>query len=205
MRFYNDEFYVKDPDEMKARFRPGAPRRSRNTVAIAERCAVSFDTDGLHLPTFTAPDGRPPADYFRDLAREGPRAPPGGGRRADARSRARSPPEKYRERLEYEIGVIEKMGFPSYFLIVSDFIRHAREKGIAVGPGRGSAAGLDRLVGPAHHRDRPAPLRPALRAVPEPRADLDARHRHRLLPGAARRGHRVRHEASTAARTWRRS
>jgi DNA polymerase-3 subunit alpha len=141
MRFYNDEFYVKDPDEMKARFRPWSLEAVSNTVAVAERCAVSFDTDGLHLPTFTTPDGRSPAEYFRDLAREG----------LDRRLREletegptrerRIAVEKYRERLEYEIGVIEKMGFPSYFLIVSDFIRHAREKGIAVGPGRGSAAG----------------------------------------------------------------
>ncbi len=86
------------------------------------------------------PDGQPPADYFRDLAREGLE------RRlaedvAQMPEAERNAPEKYRDRLEYEIGVIEKMGFPSYFLIVSDFIRHAREKGIAVGPGRGSAAG----------------------------------------------------------------
>ncbi len=140
MRFYNDEFYVKDPDEMKARFRPWSLEAVSNSVAVANRCAVSFDTDGLHLPTFSTPDGRPPADFFRDLAREGlerrlgERAAGGGSDRA-------IPDEKYRERLEYEIGVIEKMGFPSYFLIVSDFIRHARESGIAVGPGRGSAAG----------------------------------------------------------------
>ncbi len=141
MRFYNDEFYVKSPDEMLSRFKPWSVEAVTNTVAIAERCAVSFDTDGLHLPTFTAPDGRPPADYFRDLAREGLErrlseldAEAGAGV-------ARIPTAKYRERLEYEITVIEKMGFPSYFLIVSDFIRHAREKGIAVGPGRGSAAG----------------------------------------------------------------
>ncbi len=140
MRFYNDEFYVKSPDEMKARFRSWSAEAVTNTVAIAERCAVSFDTDGLHLPTFTAPDGRPPADYFRDLARAGL------DRRlaedvAQMPETERIAPAKYRERLEYEMGVIEKMGFPSYFLIVSDFIRHAREKGIAVGPGRGSAAG----------------------------------------------------------------
>ncbi|MFY9552479.1 MAG: DNA polymerase III subunit alpha [Thermoanaerobaculia bacterium] len=141
MRFYNDEFYVKDPDEMKARFRSWSAEAVTNSVAIAERCAVSFDTEGLHLPTFAAPGGRPPAEYFRDLARAGldrrlaelaGESPAGVERIA---------PEKYRERLEYEIGVIEKMGFPSYFLIVSDFIRHAREIGIAVGPGRGSAAG----------------------------------------------------------------
>src|SRR5499427_6082869 len=138
MRFYNDEFYVKDPDEMKARFRSWSAEAVSNTVAIAERCAVSFETDGLHLPTFSAPDGRPPADYFRDLAADGLE------RRLSERTAeeaAAIPAERYRERLAYEISVIEKMGFPSYFLIVSDFIRHAREQGIAVGPGRGSAAG----------------------------------------------------------------
>src|SRR5215475_2804138 len=138
MRFYNDEFYVKDPEEMKARFRSWSAEAVSNTVAIAERCAVSFETDGLHLPTFSAPGGRPPADYFRDLAAEGLERRLG---ERTAEEAAAIPAEKYRERLAYEIGVIEKMGFPSYFLIVSDFIRHAREQGIAVGPGRGSAAG----------------------------------------------------------------
>ena len=140
------------------------------------------------------PTGRRPRSYFA-------RARPRGARSAPARAceprfragRIPIPPEKYRERLEYEIGVIEKMGFPSYFLIVSDFIRYARESGISVGPGRGSAAGSIVSWALRDHRDRPAPIRPPLRALPEPRADLDARHRHRLLPGAARRGHRVRH------------
>jgi DNA polymerase-3 subunit alpha len=138
MRFYNDEFYVKDPDEMKARFRSWSAEAVTNTVAIAERCAVSFDSDGLHLPTFSAPGGRPPAEHFRDLASEGLERRLTELAPADA---AAIPAEKYRERLTYEMGVIEKMGFPSYFLIVSDFIRFARERGIAVGPGRGSAAG----------------------------------------------------------------
>jgi DNA polymerase-3 subunit alpha len=137
MRFYNDEFYVKDPDEMMARFRSWSTEAVTNTVAVAERCAVSLDSEGLHLPTFAAPGGRPPAEYFRELAGEGLEQRLG---EPDVAS-GRIPPEKYRERLDYEIGVIEKMGFPSYFLIVSDFIRHAREQGIAVGPGRGSAAG----------------------------------------------------------------
>ncbi len=141
MRFYNDEFYVKSPDEMRERFRRWSEESLTNTGALAERCAVTFDTDTLHLPTFSAPDGKTPAEYFGELAREGL-----DRRLAEMESffRAgsiRNPPEKYRDRLEYEIGVIEKMGFPSYFLIVSDFIRHAREIGISVGPGRGSAAG----------------------------------------------------------------
>jgi len=134
MRFYNDEFYVKSPEEMRARFRPWSEEAVGNAAAIAERCAVSLDAEGLQLPTFAAPPGQTPAEYFRDLARE-------GLERRLAEVPLAAPPEKYRERLEYEIGVVEKMGFPSYFLIVSDFIRYAREKGISVGPGRGSAAG----------------------------------------------------------------
>jgi len=141
MRFYNDEFYVKSADEMRERFRRWSEESLTNTVAVAERCAVTFDTDGLHLPTFSAPDGKTPGEHFADLAREGLER-----RLADLQpffsaGKIPNPPEKYRERLEYEIGVIEKMGFPSYFLIVSDFIRHARDSGISVGPGRGSAAG----------------------------------------------------------------
>jgi DNA polymerase-3 subunit alpha len=136
MRFYNDEFYVKNADEMKARFSSWTAEAVSNSVAIAERCAVSFDTGTLHLPTFAAPPGKTPAEHFFDVAREGLDRRLSTGQGDPAISA-----EKYRERLEYEIGVVEKMGFPSYFLIVSDFIRHAREKGISVGPGRGSAAG----------------------------------------------------------------
>ena len=80
------------------------------------------------------------------------------------------------------------MGFAGYFLIVWDFIRYARTNGIPVGPGRGSAAGSARLLRPRDHRHRSAPVRPALRALPEPRAHQHAGHRHRLLhaPPAAR-------------------
>src|SRR5262252_5357045 len=134
MRFYNDEFYVKSSDEMKQRFRSWSEEAVGNSVAIAERCAIAFDTEGLHLPTFAAPAGKTPAEYFQEMARE-------GLERRLAETQPQRPPEKYRERLEYEISVIEKMGFPSYFLIVSDFIAYARENGISVGPGRGSAAG----------------------------------------------------------------
>jgi DNA polymerase III subunit alpha len=141
MRFYNDEFYVKSADEMRERFRRWSEESLTNTGALAERCAVTFDTEGLHLPTFSAPDGKTPAEYFAELAREGLDRRLAEMERFFRAGRIRNPPEKYRERLEYEIGVIEKMGFPSYFLIVSDFIRHAREIGISVGPGRGSAAG----------------------------------------------------------------
>jgi DNA polymerase-3 subunit alpha len=102
---------------------------------------VTFDTEGLHLPTFSAPEGKTPAEHFAELAREGLDRRLAAMEPFFRAGRIPNPPEKYRERLEYEISVIEKMGFPSYFLIVSDFIRHARESGISVGPGRGSAAG----------------------------------------------------------------
>ena len=141
MRFYNDEFYVKSAQEMRDRFRRWSDESISNTVAIAERCAVTFDTEGLHLPTFSAPEGKTPAEHFGDLAREGLERRLAGLEPFFRAGRIPNPPEKYRERLDYEIGVVEKMGFPSYFLIVSDFIRHAREIGISVGPGRGSAAG----------------------------------------------------------------
>jgi len=136
MRFYNDEFYVKSPDEMKARFRQWSGELVSNSAAIAERCAVTFDTEGLHLPTFPAPEGKSPAEHFADLAREGLERRLALGEGAPGIAA-----ERYRDRLAYEISVVEKMGFPSYFLIVSDFIRFARERGISVGPGRGSAAG----------------------------------------------------------------
>ncbi|HLN81451.1 MAG TPA: DNA polymerase III subunit alpha, partial [Thermoanaerobaculia bacterium] len=141
MRFYNDEFYVKSAQEMRDRFRRWSEESLSNTVAVAERCAVTFDTEGLHLPTFTAPGGKTPAEHFTELAREGLERRLAELEPFFRAGKVPNPPEKYRERLEYEIGVVEKMGFPSYFLIVSDFIRHARESGISVGPGRGSAAG----------------------------------------------------------------
>ena len=71
MRFYNDQFYVKSAEEMHERFRRWSAESLSNTVALAERCSVTFDTEGQHLPTFTAPEGKSPAEYFADLAREG--------------------------------------------------------------------------------------------------------------------------------------
>ena len=141
MRFYNDEFYVKDGDEMRERFAAWSAEAVTNSAAIAARCDVAFHSEGLLLPRFEAPPGRTTAEHFRDLASEGLER-----RLADmaphfAAGAIRRSPDDYRARLAYETAVIEKMGFPSYFLIVSDFIRHARERGISVGPGRGSAAG----------------------------------------------------------------
>ena len=116
------------------------------------------------------PDGEEPEAMLRRIADEGLRARYGD-----------PPPAEAVERLEFELGVIEEMGFSSYFLIVWDFVRYAKENGIAVGPGRGSAAGSIVSYVPQHHRPRPARQRPALRALPQPRPQIDAGHRHRLL------------------------
>ena len=121
------------------------------------------------IPRFPTPDESAEPEYLRRLAHAGLRLRYGD-----------PPPAEAVERLEMELGVIEKMGFSAYFLIVWDFVKYAKDQGIAVGPGRGSAAGS--LVSCCqHHRGRPARLRPPVRALPQPRARVDAGHRHRLL------------------------
>ncbi len=131
---YNPEFYVKSPDEMYELFEafPGACER---TAEIASRCHVLFDTDTLHLPRYPVPEGHTLESFLSETARQGLEA------RLATDVVRRHAPERYRDRLDHELGVINKMGFPGYFLVVWDFIRHARDSGIPVGPGRGSAAG----------------------------------------------------------------
>ena len=129
MRFHSDEFYFKSPREMEAAF-PGHAEALSNTGWIAERCEVELDFDTPHLPAFPLP---PAHASLEDLLEAEARA--GLDKRYDP------VPAEARERLEYEVEVIRKTGYAGYFLIVADFIRHARERGIAVGPGRGSAAG----------------------------------------------------------------
>ncbi|MBP2631276.1 MAG: dnaE [Firmicutes bacterium] len=128
MRFPNDQFYLKNAQEMQQLFLAydGA---IENTVKIAERCNVEFTFGHLHLPTFPVPDGVTDVAYLRQLCEQNlPR-------------RYAQITQTIRERLDYELAVIKKMGYDSYFLIVWDFIKYARENNIAVGPGRGSAAG----------------------------------------------------------------
>jgi DNA polymerase-3 subunit alpha len=131
---YNGEFYVKSADEMYRLFE-AFPGSCELTAEIAARCHVEFDTSTYHLPSFPIPEGDDERSYFRRIAREGLEA-----RLAQPVVR-KTAHEDYAARLEHEIGVIEEMGFPGYFLVVWDFIRHAKEKNIPVGPGRGSAAG----------------------------------------------------------------
>ena len=139
MKFTGDDFYVKSADEMKALF-AYAPEAVRNTVEIAERCNLEMNFGKYHFPKFEPPEGDSLDKYLRDAAND-------GLEKWIAETKEVKPDyfgeqeEIYRERLNEELDLIVNMGFPGYFLIVADFIRYAKEKGIPVGPGRGSAAG----------------------------------------------------------------
>jgi DNA polymerase III subunit alpha len=133
MKFYSDDFYVKGPEEMRRVF-SDYPEAADNTMRIAERITTSLDVKGHHLPKFPVPPKFDLPEYFAHVAREGLKA------RLKERRRAREE-QFYWERLEREIEIIKNMGFPGYFLVVWDFIKYARDHGIPVGPGRGSAAG----------------------------------------------------------------
>ena len=127
MKFATEEFYLKSEEELRQLF-PNCDEAFENTAKIADRCNLEFTFHEYHLPSFPVPDGYTNEEYFRELCMKG------------FRERYADPPESYRERLEYEIGVISRMGYVNYYLIVWDFIRYAKEQGIPVGPGRGSGA-----------------------------------------------------------------
>ena len=127
MKFQTEEFYLKSEEELRQLF-PGCDEAFENTARIAERCNLEFVFNEYHLPTFPIPEGFTNEEYFRDLCRKG------------FAERYENPPQEYKDRLEYEIGVISRMGYVNYYLIVWDFIRYAKENGIPVGPGRGSGA-----------------------------------------------------------------
>ena len=134
-REYSAEQYLKSPEEMAALF-ADLPEALENSVELAKRCTLELSFGTYHLPVFPVPEGHDLASYIRESARTGlaerlAQAPPAPGRT----------PEDYAARLERELDVIVEMGFPGYFLIVSDFIRWAKDHGIPVGPGRGSGAG----------------------------------------------------------------
>ena len=127
MKFQTEEFYLKSEEELRKLF-PNCDEAFENTVKIAERCNLEFVFNQYHLPSFPVPDGYTNEEYFRELCMNG------------FRERYQNAPQSYLERLEYEIGVISRMGYVNYYLIVWDFIRYAKESGIPVGPGRGSGA-----------------------------------------------------------------
>lgn len=129
MSFATNEFYVKSPEEMQEAFK-NTMEAVLNTQRIADRCQVEFDFGHTILPEFKIPDKITHLEYFTKLCYDG-----------IEKRYAKEEKEKVIERLEYEISVIDKMGYIDYFLIVADFINYAKSKNIAVGPGRGSGAG----------------------------------------------------------------
>src|SRR6266566_4846425 len=128
-RFSTEEFYVKSADEM-ARVFAEIPDACRNTLAVAERCNLTLEFGSFHLPRYVVPENHTLESYLEHVARDGLK------RRYGA-----NPGDAIEERFAHELRIIEKMGFAGYFLVVWDFIHYARERGIAVGPGRGSSAG----------------------------------------------------------------
>ena len=177
-RFNGDGYYLKSAAEMRDLWehRHGLKEACDNTLLIAERCDVSFtEGNGTYMPVFPVPEGESEETWLLKEVDRGLAVRYPGGVTEEVRARA-----------DFEMGVILQMGFPGYFLVVADFINWAKDQGIRVGPGRGSGAGS--IVAYALRITDLDPLRPrpAVRALPQPRAGLDARLRHRLRRASAR-------------------
>ncbi len=140
LRYTGDQFFLKTADQMAEVFN-GHEDALKNTLLIAERANVHIPKGVNHLPTFGVPEGMTLDQYFEQVAREGFAQRLTRLQQLKAAGQLRHTIEEYETRLDYEIAMIKKMGYTGYFLIVWDFIRYGREKGIPVGPGRGSAAG----------------------------------------------------------------
>jgi DNA polymerase-3 subunit alpha len=177
LTFDTNEYYLKSPHEMAESFTRW-PEAVPTTLEVAERCNVEMELGRLLLPRFPTPEGEDPAAMLRRLATEGL-----------VRRYGDPPPAEATERLEFELGVIGDMGFDSYFLIVWDFVRFAKQNGIAVGPGRGSAAGS--IVAYALNITDLDPienellferfLNPARKSMPDIDIDFSVRGRERVI------------------------
>ncbi|MFH1478451.1 MAG: DNA polymerase III subunit alpha [Candidatus Omnitrophota bacterium] len=128
MKLQTEEFYFKSPEEMKELFKD-IPEAVLNTIEIAEKCNLELDFSSTYLPHYSIPGGTTHEKYLRELCEEG------------LKKRYPDPTKEIRDRFEHELRVINKAGYTSYFLITWDFVNYAKSEGIAVGPGRGSAAG----------------------------------------------------------------
>ncbi|MFZ0627499.1 MAG: DNA polymerase III subunit alpha [Acidimicrobiia bacterium] len=183
LRFEGSEHYLKTAEEMRLLFPDDLfPGACDNTLWIAERSQVDLDFGNILLPSFPVPQGETEVSYLRSLVDRGAHDRYGS-----------SPSPVVTDRIEHELKIIEEMGFPAYFLIVWDLIRHARENGIRVGPGRGSAAGsivsyclritdIDPLeYGLIFERF----LNPSRRQMPDIDMDFDERHRSEMIQYAA--------------------
>jgi DNA polymerase-3 subunit alpha len=140
MKFEGTQFFVKNGDEMLRVF-GDAPKVISRTLDIAERCNLRLEKIPSPFPHFDVPDGFTTDSYFEHITRRGFAKRMEALRNLSASGRLKHSLADYEQRLAREIAIIQQMKFPGYFLIVWDFIRYAREKGIPVGPGRGSAAG----------------------------------------------------------------
>lgn len=129
MRLQTDEFYFKSKNEMARTFGELAPEALKNTIAIAEKCNLELDFKRARLPNYKAPDGKTGEGYLRELVQEG------------LKTRYPDDDAEVKKRVEHELKIIENFGYTSYFLIAWDFVHYAKQNGIPVGPGRGSAAG----------------------------------------------------------------
>ncbi len=138
--FETDEFYYKSTEEM-ARLFSAYPEALENTVRIAEKCNLELNFDAVHLPHFPCPNGLSSPEYLRRLTEQGLAHRRATGMLGYGSSGDVPPEEEYRARMEYELSVIESMGYADYFLIVADYVNFAKSRGIPVGPGRGSGAG----------------------------------------------------------------
>ena len=138
--FETDEFYYKSTEEMTRLFF-AHPEAIENTVRIAEKCNLELDFGAVHLPHFPCPGGLSSPEYLRRLTEEGLIRRRETGMLGYGSGAAVHPEEEYRARMEYELSVIESMGYADYFLIVADYVNFAKSRGIPVGPGRGSGAG----------------------------------------------------------------
>ena len=140
-RFDSDQFFVKSAEEMERIF-PDAPAVARRTMEIAERCNLKLHKVENPFPEFAVPEGHTIDSYFEEVCRAGLRKRLDTAvRQLELRGVRRSTAAEYEARLNYEIGIIKQMSYSGYFLIVWDFIKYARDNGIPVGPGRGSATG----------------------------------------------------------------
>ena len=129
MRLQTEEFYLKSKEEMARTFGDSAPEALKNTMAIAEKCNLELDFKRARLPNYKVPEGHTKETYLRDLVYTG------------LKDRYPDDDKAVRDRVEYELKIIENFGYTSYFLIAWDFVHYAKENLIPVGPGRGSAAG----------------------------------------------------------------
>ena len=181
MRYHGPEFYLKSTEEMAALFRD-VPESLATTLEIADKCNLKIVLGENKFPMYEVPSGETRDGYLRKLCFEG----------LEKRFGERAQEPALRERLDFELNVLEKTGFTSYFLIVWDFIHYAKTHDIPVGPGPRQRGGQPHLVRARDHRPRSAQVRPLLRALPQSRARLAARYRRRLLLQPPARGHRLR-------------